>query len=185
MYWKSFTGIFKYILLMSIVMNFASRGDMMLLNRIFIVYSPVVLILTSPSYFSWSPPAVILGRLGSDFSGRASQHIWAYMVFFFAGFCWLWIQWQVSVPFTCWVLSAFFLYAGRAIRIHSLWIWSMYLWTLGVLLNVDIRFYALSLCLRLNWYIFCISVWNPVVSMAPFGLEMFCCICIAPRKGHC
>ena len=51
-------------------MNFAPGVDIMLLNTIFAVSSPAVLVLTSPLYSNWSPPAVILVLSCSAFSGR-------------------------------------------------------------------------------------------------------------------
>ena len=106
-YWKSFRGVIRYILLMSIVMNFAPGVDMMLLNRIFAVSSQAAFVLTSPSYFNWSPLAVILVWSCSAFSGHISQHTRVYVAFLFAWICCLWIQWHVSVPFTHWVPSSF------------------------------------------------------------------------------
>ena len=96
-----------YILLMSMVMNFALGVDIMLLKRILGVSSPAVLVQTLPSYSKRSPLAVIRVWASSAFSGRKSKQIRVYMAIFPAGIMRLSIQKHVFVPLTHCVPSAF------------------------------------------------------------------------------
>ena len=108
-YWCSCSGVFRYLLLMSIDMNFASGVLTTLLNTIFAVSKSIVSVLVSPWYSSRSPLAVIQVRFTSSFSGRLSTTILAYMaVLFFVTCCFL-IQNSVFVPFIRWLPSISFL----------------------------------------------------------------------------
>ena len=104
-YWYSFNGVFRYMLLMSIVMNFASGVLTTLLKTIFAVSRPAVSVLVSPWNSNRSPPAVIRVLLTSSFSGLLSTTTRAYVAVLFFGTCDLSIQNSVFVPFIHWVPS--------------------------------------------------------------------------------
>ena len=60
MYWYSCRGVSKYILLISMVINFASGVLMTQLRTIFAASRSAVSVLTSPWNFNWSTPMIIL-----------------------------------------------------------------------------------------------------------------------------
>ena len=87
------------MLLMSIVINFALGVLTTLLNTIFAVSSPAVLVLVSPWNSNLSPPAVIHVRFISSFSGLLSTTTRAYVAVLSFGTWSLLIQNSVLVPF--------------------------------------------------------------------------------------
>ena len=70
---------------MSMAMNFAFLVDNTLLMRIFAVSDDAVSVDVSPQQSDRSPPAAILARFGSSFSGRTSATVPAQVAFLFAG----------------------------------------------------------------------------------------------------
>ena len=108
-YGYSCNGVFRYMLLMSIVMNFSSGVLMTLLNTIFSVSRPATSVLVSPWNSNWFPPAVIRVQLTSSFSGLLLTTTCAYVAVLFFGTSTLLIQNSVFVPFICWVPSVSFL----------------------------------------------------------------------------
>ena len=98
MYWYSWSSVFKYMLLMLIVINFSSNVLTRLLNTIFVVSSPAVSVLAIPRNSNQSPPAVIWVRFASSFSSLLSTSTLAYVAVLIVGTCCLSIQNRVSVP---------------------------------------------------------------------------------------
>ena len=90
---------------MSIVINFASGVLTTLLNTIFAVSSPTVLVLVLPWNSNRSPPAVIRVRLTSSFFGRLLTTTLAYVAVLSFGTWSLLIQNSVFVPFIRWLPS--------------------------------------------------------------------------------
>ena len=86
-YWYFCSGVFRYILLMSIVMNFASGVLTTLLNTIFAVSKPAVSVLVSLWNSNQSPPAVIRVQFTSSFSGRLLTTNLVYVAVLFFGIC--------------------------------------------------------------------------------------------------
>ena len=81
-YWKSFRGILRKILLISIVMNFAPGVDIMLLNSIFAISSPGCFDADIAFIFQLCPACCYSSPF--LFSGHTLQQIQAYVAFLFA-----------------------------------------------------------------------------------------------------
>ena len=73
---------------------FFKYWDMVLLMSIFVVSMLAVSVVFSPSYLSWSPPAVIWVLFFSSFCGRTSQQNLAYVTLFF--FWYLTFEYEVE-----------------------------------------------------------------------------------------
>ena len=108
-YWSFFNGVFRYMLLMSIVMNFASGVFTTLLKTIFAVSRPAVSVLVSTWKSNRSPVAVIHVQLISSFWGLLLTMTRAYVAVLFVGTCALLIQNSLFVFFICWVPFVSFL----------------------------------------------------------------------------